>query len=88
MSRDETLTGLIQDAVDKGATSVEEIHKNIAGLPLEVLERSGLLGETGAEVRRIQEQSIGAVYDTIRKVNERVGELASDLLSGRGSKRS
>ena len=37
-----------------------------------------------AEVRDVQERSIGAIYDLIRDVNRRVGELATDLLeSGR-----
>ncbi len=79
--RDETLSGWIRDAVDRGATSVEEIHKAIADLPLDVLERNGLFEETAAEVRKIQDRSIGAVYDVIREVNERVAELASELTS-------
>jgi hypothetical protein len=79
-TRDETLTGWIQEAVDRGATSVEEIHKAIADLPLDVMERNGLFEETTAEVRKVQERSIGAVYDVIRDVNRRIGELASDLL--------
>ena len=78
-TRDETLTEWIQEAVDKGATSVEEIHKIIADLPLEVLQRAGLFEEAAAEVRKIQDQSIGAVYDAIREINRRVAELASDL---------
>ena len=81
--RDETLSGWIRDAVDRGATSVEEIHKAIADLPLDVLERNGLFEETAAEVRKIQDRSIGAVYDVIREVNERVAELASELTSPR-----
>lgn len=80
-NRDETLTAWIKDAVDKGAASVEEIHKSIADLPLEVMERNGLFEQTAAEVRKLQDQSIGAVYDLIRDVNQRVAELASDLLS-------
>ena len=80
---DTTLTGWIRDAVDEGATSVEEIHKAIANLPLDVLERNGLFEETAAEVRKVQDRSIGAVYDVIRQVNDRVTELAGDLLKPR-----
>jgi len=80
MARDEKLTDMIQDVVDKGATSVEEIHRAIADLPLEVMTRNGLFEQTAADVRRIQDRSIGAVYDTIREVNHRVTELASKLL--------
>jgi len=80
---DQTLTSFIQDAVDRGATTVEEIHKAIAELPLDVLEQNGLFEKTAAEVREVQERSIGAVYGLIRDVNRRVGELASDLLESR-----
>ena len=84
-SRDETLTSWIQEAVDRGATTVEEIHKAIADLPLEVMERNGLFEEAAAEARKLQDRSIGAVYDVIRDVNDRIAELASDLLHSRGA---
>jgi uncharacterized membrane protein len=79
--RDDTVTGWIRGAVDQGATSVEEIHKAIADLPLDVLERNGLFEEAAAQVRKIQDRTIGAVYDVIREVNNRVNDLASDLLT-------
>jgi hypothetical protein len=81
---DQKLTSWIQEAVDHGATTVEEIHRAIAELPLDVLQRNGLFEQTAAEVREIQDRSIGAVYDVIRDVNRRIGELASDLLEGPG----
>jgi hypothetical protein len=77
------LTELIEDAVDKGATTVEQIHREIADLPLEVLERLGLFERTRKDVRSIQEASIGAVYDVIRDVNHQVTRLAGELLEGR-----
>ena len=76
------LTGLIENAVNKGATTVEEIHREIADLPLTVLERIGLFERTAKDVRSIQEASIGAVYDVIRDVNHQVTKLAGDLLAG------
>ena len=42
MSDKKTLVRLIQDAIDRGATTVEEVHKSIADLPLRMLEESGL----------------------------------------------
>ena len=77
-----TLTTRLQDTVDRGVTGVEGIHRSIADLPLEVMERNGLLAATAADVREIQDRSIGAVYDVIRDVNRRIGELASELLDG------
>jgi hypothetical protein len=32
-------------------------------------------------VRRIQDHTIGAVYNLIRDVNERIGTLASEMLA-------
>jgi hypothetical protein len=71
----------IQDAIQKGATTVEDIHKTIADLPLKILEESELLRGPAKEVRRVQDYTIGAVYDLIRGINQQVGTLASDLLA-------
>jgi len=79
IARIEAVKDLIQEAVDKGATSVEQIHRTIASLPLSALESRGLLGEEGASARKLVDSSIGAVYDTIRAVNREVGELASGI---------
>ncbi len=79
IARIEAVKDLIQEAVDKGATSVEQIHRTIADLPLSALEQRGLLGEEGKSARTLVDSSIGAVYDTIRAVNREVGELASGI---------
>lgn len=80
MSENKKLTELVEQAVDRGAKSVEEIHRDIAGLPITVLENLGIEGETAKEIRRVQDASIGAIYDVIRNVNHKVAELAKDLL--------
>lgn len=76
--RIEVLKDVIQEAIDQGATTVEEIHQHIARLPLDALDKLGVLGSTGGQIRDLQERSIGAVYDAIRKVNTEVGQLISD----------
>jgi hypothetical protein len=81
MTSKKTLTRLIQDEIDKGATTVEEIHKAIADLPLKMLEESDLLKGPAKEVRRVQDHTIGAIYDLIRDINHKVGAFASDLLA-------
>jgi hypothetical protein len=86
--RKKTLIGLIQDAIDRGATSVEEIHKSIAELPLRVLEGSELLRGPAKEVRHVQDHTIGAMYDLIRGINERVGTLSSELLAEASKRRA
>jgi len=82
------LVRFIQEAVDKGATTVEEIHKSIVDLPLKILEESELLRRPAKEVRRLQDQTIGAIYDVIRGVNEQVGTLGSELLERASRRRS
>jgi len=80
MHAKKTQPNLIQEAIDKGATTAEEIHKSIANLPLKMLEESDLLRGPAKEARRVQDHTIGAIYDVIREVNEQVGKLAADLL--------
>ena len=77
------LVDLVQREIDDGATSVEEIHKAIANLPLDILDRLDVFEDTAKGARKVQEASIGAMYDVIRKVNDEVGRLAKELLTGR-----
>ena len=81
MATKKNLPKLIQEAIDKGATTVEEVHKSIVDLPLKVLEESDLLRKPSKEARRLQDETIGVIYDTIREINQQVGTLASDLLA-------
>ena len=78
LQRIELLKDLIQQAVDRGATSVEQIHQYIADLPFEALERSGLLDTDKLKVREKKTRTIGMVYDAIRRINKQVGDLISD----------
>lgn len=83
------IADLVQREVDRGAKSVEEIHRSIAALPLDVLERLDLFTEAVKDVRKVQAASIGAVYDLIHRVNREVNRLAKDLVDGReASKRT
>ncbi len=74
------LAGRVRKAVDKGADAAEEIHKKVVNLPLDVLERSGVLGATAKDVRDFQDQAIGAVYDLVRGINHDVVKLANGVL--------
>ncbi len=79
------LVDLVQREVDDGASSVEEIHKAIANLPLEILDRLDIFEDASKGARKVQEASIGAMYDVIRKVNDEVGKFAREILTGRPS---
>jgi polyhydroxyalkanoate synthesis regulator phasin len=78
LERVELLKDLIQEAVDKGATSVEQVHQYIADLPFEALERTGLMQDDKLQLRDKQRRTIGMVYDAIRSINRQVGQLISD----------
>lgn len=80
MSNERALSARIEEAVDQGATAAEEIHRAIADMPLGVLEKLGLLERTTRDVRRIQDVSVGAVYDLVRDVNHKVAGLVEELV--------
>ena len=82
-----TRVRFITDAIEKGATTVEDVHKSIAQLPLKVLEESDLLRAPAKEVRRIQDRTIGVIYDLIRYINGQVGRLAIELLDQAANRR-
>jgi hypothetical protein len=75
------LSSFVRDAIDQGVTTVEEIHKSIADLPLKLLEENDILRGPVQGVRRVQDSTIGGIYDLIRVVNRQVATLVSDLLA-------
>ncbi|MBA53652.1 MAG: hypothetical protein CMK89_04290 [Pseudomonadales bacterium] len=79
LNKVELLKDMIQTAIDNGARTVEDVHKSIADMPFEALERSGLLDEESQKLRDKNQQTIGMVYEKIREINQKVGELASDM---------
>jgi len=76
--RAELLKDMIQEAIDDGATTVEEVHQHIASLPFDALEKLGLFEERASNLKEKQRKTIGLVYATIRKVNQEVGSLISE----------
>lgn len=78
LERLQLLKDMIQEAVDRGASSVEQVHQYIAGLPFDVLEKTGLLDDERFKLRSKQRHTIGMVYDAIRSINKQIGDLISD----------
>lgn len=76
----EQIRSMVEQAIDDGATTVEEIHKRIAAAPLAALKGVGPLASAADQAGAVADQSIGAVYDAIRFVNEQVGALGEQLL--------
>jgi hypothetical protein len=77
LTRLEALKNLMQDAINQGATTVEQIHKSIVDLPLSVLEKNGLLDMDSEKRDEMWDKSIGHVYEAIRRVNQEIGDLAA-----------
>ncbi len=80
MKRIKELKDLVQEAIDNGATTVEQIHKSLANMPFEVLEKINLNGATVDKLGNFQKETIGTVYDFIRSVNAKAGDIANELL--------
>ena len=78
LERLQLLKDMIQEAVDRGATSVEQVHQFIAALPFEALEKTGVLDDDKLQLKEKQRRSIGMVYDAIRRINSEIGQLISD----------
>ena len=75
--------GQVHELVDKGITTVEEIHQSIAqasGKGLEEIAPRDVkpLVEPAKE---ICDTATHAVYDTIRMVNRKVSEISDEVLA-------
>jgi hypothetical protein len=78
LERLQLLKDMIQEAVDRGATSVEQVHQYIAELPFDALEKAGVLNDDKLKLKAKQRHTIGMVYDAIRRINREIGQLISD----------
>jgi hypothetical protein len=83
-ARRRDLADVVRRAVDEGATTVEDIHKAVADLPLEMIARLDGFEHALKDVRRLQKESIGAIYDLVRRINRDVTRLAGEALEARG----
>jgi len=86
VSGEPKLTRLVEDVIDNGANTAEEINRAILDLPVTVLENLGL-GDTASQVKKVQDSTIGAIYTLIRDINHKVADLAEDLLEQKKSTR-
>lgn len=80
---EQKLTRLVEEIIDKGANTAEEINRDISDLPVTVLESLGL-EETANDVKKVQDSSIGAIYKLIHDINHKVADLATELLEQPG----
>ncbi len=80
MSKIMKVKDMVQDLVDKGASSVEEIHKAVADMPFDALKRIDPSQGAADSARKVHHDTVGGVYNLIRKINKEVGEFASEIL--------
>jgi hypothetical protein len=73
------LVRLIEEAIKKGATTGEEITRAILDLPVKVLENIEL-EDSAQDVKKIGDRTIGSVYKLVHNINQKVADLAVDLL--------
>ncbi len=77
LTRVEAYKDTIQEAIEQGTTTVEQIHKRIVDVPLALLDKNGLVKLDEEKRNALWEQSIGQVYDVIRRINTELGALAN-----------
>lgn len=77
-----SLQRLVEQAIEDGATTVEQVHRSIASMPFDALEKVDALQPTVEKVREVHDQTVGNIYETIRLLNDRAGEIARTLLQG------
>ena len=70
----------VKDAINKGAKSVEDVHRSIAKMPLKYLAKIEGVKSAAKDAGDIQNKTIGQVYDLNRTVNDNVYSIASDIL--------
>lgn len=81
-----SLQKLVEQAIDDGATTVEQVHSSIASMPFDALERIDALQKPVNRVRDLHDDTVGNIYETIRLLNDRTGEIARRLLGSKPDK--
>lgn len=76
---------IVEKAIENGATTVEQVHLSIASMPFDMLEKVDALQKPVGKAREIHDQTVGNIYETIRLLNERAGEIARGLLKGKNA---
>jgi hypothetical protein len=80
--------GSVAAAVERTITRVEKIHRDVAALPLDLLERVGDLEKPVARVRKLQGRSITTTYDLVRGINDELTKLAQTQRRARSKRQT
>lgn len=71
---------LAEEVVDKGSSTVENVHKAISGITFDVLKNIPITKSTAKIVSDIHDTTSKGVYNTIRSINKQIGKMANDML--------
>lgn len=80
MGRIKSLKDAVQQAIDNGASTVEEVYMKVSRMPFDQLERIAAIEGVVKRARGAHDQSIARLYDSIRAINKRIGKLADQAL--------
>jgi hypothetical protein len=83
MTTQRNLATALGTAIKGTMNSAEEIHKKIAGVPIDILETALVIDEPLKEVRKVQDGVITSIYTLARGINDEVTRAASKLLTVR-----
>jgi hypothetical protein len=77
MSKLQGLAKLFQDAVDKSATAIEDVHLKVANEPLNILKKIPSLNAPATGLQKILNLCITSAYEIIRTVNREAGNMVN-----------
>lgn len=80
MTNIKSLKDAVQQAIDNGARSAEEVYLRISRMPFDRLERIAALEGVVKKARGRHDQSVARLYETLRAINRRIGKLADQAL--------
>ena len=70
------LKNLVRDAVENGATAIEQVHLATARRPFAVLEQIPGIAEPARGVQQIHDAVVTTSYGAVRAVNRAVSQAA------------
>lgn len=74
----ETAKDFLQSSVESAVSNIEQIHLSIADTAFSLLANGNAPSATLITAQEKHREAAQAVYETIRTINRRLGELATD----------
>ncbi|MBF0120069.1 MAG: hypothetical protein HQK79_14640 [Desulfobacterales bacterium] len=74
------IKSLLHEAIDAGVTAVEHIHKSIANIPFEAMEKVEPLESSVKGIKNVHNTTTHNVYNMIRSVNKIISEVGENLI--------